>query len=229
MKVVIRSRWDLIWSGPNGEDRFPHRNTIEWQRERWRLFTRYTLPSLQRQTHADWECWLLADSANKWMHDRVRGSGDRRAVLVYQPNWWAKEIAGDVDSIFLTRLDSDDLLAPEALSIMVDASKDMGGNKYVQLDTGVAWHAATETLRRWRNPSPPFYGRVVTADELRKGLPGLGHHGQVRPECKVIATDEPTYCVLLHGGNISNSPDRAWCNEAIVGAEKERIMKRFGL
>lgn len=233
MRALVRIRWDTKWSGPNGEDRFPQRCTIEWQRERMRLFLRYTLPSLVKQTYHPVDVWLLSDPANRSLHEQL---GLEPFESPINPVWQFRHIydskrdaqdMADEAPVFLMRIDSDDILSLDAIALLVEHAHE--GKPYVQLDTGVAWHEPSGTLYRWPNPSPPFYGRIVTAEELMDGLPGLGHHGKIRPECKVLKTEEPTFCVLLHGGNISNSTERRWCTDKIEGEEKARIMGRFGL
>ena len=103
------------------------------------------------------------------------------------------------------------------------------GHKYAQLDHGYAWDEKHRHLYRWRNPSPPFYGRIVSAAELRVGLPDLGHHANVRTECQVIETKEPMFCIVLHDHNISNCVAGSWTRELIVGDAKELAIMRFGL
>lgn len=199
MKVLLRVRWDKPWTDVQGRDRFPERKTAAWQHHRRQLWHRYTLPSLVAQTHTDWEAVLLCDIDNRAHHAELHGP---RCRVVYGG------LGATDEDVLLMRIDSDDILAPEALATLVQAAADLGDKTYAQLDTGVAYHVATDTLYQWANPSPPFYGRVVRAGST---LPGLGHHAQVRPECKVIQTDDPMFCVVLHDTNISNCRERAWC------------------
>ena len=221
MKTIIRIRWDRIWPGPNGEDRFPARLTADWQARRWQLFTSYTLPSLFRLESPDWEAWLLADATNQRFHPAV---ADNRIRFVYDEDSAARALAAP---IFLMRIDSDDMLSPDALGRLLDPTL---RQKYAQLGTGVAWCEATQTFHRWINPSPPFYGRRVEAAELSMGLPGLGHHGHARAESDFIEWVEPLFCVVLHGANISNSTERAWFDpEALTGAARDVCRRRFGL
>jgi hypothetical protein len=229
VRTILRIRHDLMWPGPQGEDRFPRRCTLDWQIERARLFRTYTLASLRRQNTSGWEVWLLSDSTNESLHKMVGiGTGDPRVRIEYHPNERAREIQEDV---FLMRIDSDDILAPDAIETLLGYAQTCSSRPYIQLDTGVAWDERTSTMYNWTNPSPPFYGRIVKKEELVGGLPGLGHHVKVREngECLVIKTDNPMFCVVMHGGNISNNTDRKWCHSPITGYERTIFMERFGL
>jgi len=220
LKTIIRIRWDRIWRGPHGEDRFPRRLTEEWQRYRRDLFLRYTLPSLWG-TCADWCVWLLADRANKRMHqplDRCEYVYDDAALV--QPT----------ERTLLVRMDSDDMLAPIAIRALELSLRRVPSKEFAQLDTGVAWHPASQTLYRWRNPSPPFMVRFVDpGDDIEKSL-DFGNHGLMRNQCSVVETMTPTFCVVLHGDNISNSVDSAWIDgDPLMGEDLEMCRGRFPL
>lgn len=228
MKVIVRIRWDLPWLDAEKRDRFPQRCTSEWQQERWRLFERYTLPSLMRQTHEDWEAWLLCDPSLASLHFLQRPASG--VIKVYNTREAARRID---EAVFLMRIDSDDMLAPDALAEMVHLARyrNPSDRPFVQLDHGVAWHEPTETLYRWVNPSPPFYGLIVTGEDVfeKRDLPGLGHHGEARARARVFESDDPSFCVVLHGANISNSKDGSWVRGTIEGDRRAEIMRRFGL
>src|ERR1051326_5560838 len=123
MKVILRVRWDLPWIDPaTNIDRFPERKTVEWQRERWRLFEKYTLPSLEAQTHRDWQAHLLADGALEDVHrDVLPSSLLDRVSIVCNPRDRAIFLAAELNdrAAFYMRIDSDDMLAPDALRMMV--------------------------------------------------------------------------------------------------------------
>lgn len=217
MRVIVRIRWDRMWPAEDGSDRFPERCTAAWQQRRWELFTRFTLPSLQRQTHDDWEAWLLADLANANWHAPMPHP---RVFYVYDEKNWARDFGREA---FVMRLDSDDMLAPGALAALLTAARSSTA-EFAQLDTGVAWDLNARRLWYWKNPSPPFYGRAA---DLSEGLPDFGHHGKIRSRCEVVTTEQPMFCVLLHGGNISNN-DRVWTAGILTERDRE-TRELFGL
>jgi len=226
VKVVLRIRWDMPWLDDQGRDRFPKRCTPAWQQLRLALFMRYTLPALQRQTHADWEAWLLADQANLHMHPTMV---EPRVRFVYNFKDACAKLGDAGNDVFFMRIDSDDILAPDALAAFIHHAKylDSGNYRYLQFGDGYAWHTASERIYTWNNPSPPFYGYVAPAAVLETNVPSFGHHAEARTMSYVI--HGPMYCVVMHGDNISNQPSRAWCKGPLDGPECGLLIERFGL
>lgn len=228
MKVILRIRWDTPWLDANKTDRFPKRKTAEWQALRWAIFTNYMLPSLQKQTHADWEAWLLCDPENAHLHridiaePRVRFAYDLRAT--------ARTVFEHYDAgVFLMRIDSDDMLAPDALQSLLACTDQLSAHKFLQFGDGYAWHIGTKKLYHWANPSPPFYGYVAHSQVLKHTLPDLGHHAKAREQSYIVSPGQQMYCVLLHDDNLNNAPNRAWCRGPIAGPDMERATQWFRL
>lgn len=215
--VVIR--WDLPWSGrrPAHAEGNWLRRQASWQAKRRELFERFTLPSLQAQTSTDWCALLLADRALEQYHKpvsdpRVRwiyGPPDLTADLDRRPSKMLQLQDGDEicrwERTLWVRMDSDDMLAPRALELMRSALESVGPGGWVQLMTGVAYHAPTETWLGWHNPSPPFYGQV--ADDL----PLFGDHSRVAPAAASLGSHLPHWAVVLHDCNLLNALESPWC------------------
>lgn len=230
MRAYIRIRWDVAWLDEAGNDRFPQRKTEAWQRERWDLFMRYTLPSLQRQTHEDWVALLFCD----YDLDRpIFDSGDKR--VLWTPGYPDElcAVAGEVpaETGYVMRMDSDDMLAAKAIETLIEHAPRLirppEGPLYSQLDTGAAYHPASDTVYSWPNPSPPFYGRLWDMSSGR--IPEFGHHMKDRELARPIKTDDPMFCVVLHDLNICNKPSAQWCQPMLSAAREARTRELFGL
>jgi hypothetical protein len=118
-------------------------------------------------------------------------------VRFVRPRPEAKKIAGahGAQDFIVGRIDSDDMLGPEALEALegvdgVDATK-----PYLQLFTGCAFEEARNLVRHWRNPSPAFVFRPVSAADLTAGFPSLGgKHSHVHRESVHVHTGPGVLC-----------------------------------
>ena len=219
MKVLIRMRWDIPWHDADGRDRFAYRASEDFQRSRWGIFTRYTLPSLRRQTHDDWECLLFADPALKAHHQTPP---DQRVRWAY--GGLTRDVEERTEDVYFMRMDSDDMLAPESMAMLVRLAPQVP-RLYTQLDHGCAYDPIADCAYWWDNPSPPFYGRLWSGRD--GSLPEFGHHVADREQAATLKTPRFAFCVLLHGGNISNQPDRSWCKPATIqqGLEAREVFR----
>lgn len=211
--VNVRIRWDTPWLGGGGRDRFPARTTQAWQDERRRLFERYTLPSLCAQTYRGHvRVFLLVDPALEGFHRWVPSiSFDGRArptrlepiqiFLVSDEAELRDHLLLDRPELW-TRIDSDDVLAPDALARM-DAVAREHPDRWVQLRNGFALDESTGRVHHWDHPSPAFYGR------LSRAMPEWPNHMTVAKQA-VRVPGGGLFGVVVHGDNISNHLDRPY-------------------
>ncbi|NOT28015.1 MAG: hypothetical protein HOP16_18175 [Acidobacteria bacterium] len=178
-----------------------------------------------------WQAWLWADPELSALHAEL-SIPDPRVRFVYDLDQEAKTIAAphSAQNFIVGRIDSDDMLGPEALETLervqgVDAAK-----PYLQLFTGCAFEEARNLVLNWRNPSPAFVFRPVSVAELTAGFPSLGgKHSHVHRESVHVHTPAPAFCVVLHGTNLSNSPQESFAKGRVSRSAERDIRARFNL
>jgi len=214
MRVIVRVNWNIRWP----QD-FPQRYDPAWYAERLALWTGYTMPSLLRQTFGSWECWLMCDPTLQHhtiaLHDSLPDS--RFRMIWHRPTECKRH---GHEPVFLCRIDSDDMYHPDAIADMAKAVKP---DRFVQCMQGYCYSPEAGEVRRWRNPSPAFLGKMFPAEEFRSA-PALDHHGLVAATS--IKIQAPRFVVVCHGGNISN---RFASSDTVQGAEREQVKVDYGI
>jgi hypothetical protein len=224
---ILRIRWDVRFTQAAWHlDRGP-----AFQEYRWRLFTTYTLPCLQRQ-RAHWQVWLWGDPELAGLHAELSPQ-DARVRFVYDLDREAQSVAAhDPQRLFVVgRIDSDDMLAPDTLELVAHSAQRADASRPVlQLFSGCAYDERRNRVLPWRNPSPAFVFRPITGADLREGMPSFGgRHSSVHARSVHVRTPEPAFCVVLHGRNLSNSPHAAYATGRVPPAIDRGIRARFGL
>jgi len=222
--IFLRIHWDLLLGGRSKDER---RKTAEWQAYRLDLFKRFTLPSLQAQSVKDWRAWLRCDPALEPLHGPLRelSATDSRVQIVYDANRKAQDAAASrYDKVVFGRIDSDDMLHPEAL-----ARWQVEHHGLVQFGDGYGYDPRSGNLLEWNHPSSPFIAEVGDWTILERGMPGLGgNHGQVYKLAKRI-DDARWYMVICHGDNVCNRSGGAWCGRTIEGDERLAVLKTYNI
>jgi hypothetical protein len=221
---ILRIRWDVpfaSWRVDRGR---------AFQQYRWRLFTRFTLPSLQRQ-RVPWQAWLWADPELNALHEELP-LGDSRVRFVYDLDQEARSV-GEAEAgraFMIGRIDSDDMLAPETLDIVGQARHVDAARPFLQLFSGCAYDERRNRVLPWSNPSPAFVFRPATGADLAGGFPSLGgKHSRVHQESVHLRTPAPAFCVVLHGRNLSNSPEAKYAKGKLPRLLDSDARARFGL
>lgn len=226
VRHILRIKWDRLftrqaWQVDRGAD---------FQQRRWRLFTAFTLPSLQRQS-VPWQAWLWADPELRALHAELPIT-DSRVRFVYDLDQEAATIAAahDDQNVIVGRIDSDDMLGPDALESLERSEGVNAAKPYLQLFTGCAYDESRNLVLPWRNPSPAFVFRPVSAADLAAGFPSLGgKHSHVHRESVHVHTPAPAFCVVLHGTNLSNSPQESFAKGRVSRSAERDIRARFNL
>lgn len=223
--IVLRINWNVSLGRRAKDDR---RTRLWWQRRRWDLFRRYTLPSLQAQSCGDWQAWLRCDPELSRLTEpmaRVLERTEPRCRVVYDTPAAAAELAAArPDPLIFGRLDSDDLLHPQALARWSAESPGL-----VQFGFGYALDHATGRLFEWNHPSAPFIARVGDWRMLHKGLPHLGgNHGRAHRIARRI-DDGRWYMVVLHGGNLCNVLRAPWLGPQLIDEHRSAVLAEFGM
>lgn len=216
MRAIVLVHWDTPMSSGN------RRKDPEWQRERWRIFLERTLPSVRRQTYPGVEGWLLAAPSNREIHESLPGSEDT------SPFRWVYDLPKECSQIperyFICRVDSDDMLAPEAVELMVEGALGAPEKDFVQLVTGIAQNTKGE-LFRWVAKSPPFFGGLMEAGES----PEFGNHSAAWKRSKRLRTKLPMFCVTIHGLNTSTTDRCKALGARPLFSEQAEATARFGI
>lgn len=218
MRAIIVTPWDIKRGWDN-----PGRCTLEWQLARWTVFRERTLRSIRTQTYRDVDGWLVSAPANRELHESLPGYDD------IAPFRWVfdkqGESAAQPEPFFACRLDSDDMYGPDAVELMVRESATLSDDeRFVQLVTGIA-HNESGTLLRWQAKSPPFYGRIWQPGDGME----FGNHSHVWRYSRRIATDQPMFCVTIHGANSTTSDRSSSLGPQLSPTEQAAARHRFGL
>ena len=141
-------------------------------------------------------------------------------------------IEKDVEVIFLTRIDSDDMFHKEAIGNI----NKMGAFRGAQvMGNGYVYNDLTKQLAEW-NPktNPPFHTIVFPADtffDARKHLKytkGFKSHEDIPKIFKTKSLGDGLYCVLVHNPN--NHISTIW-NHPFRGRiiKDKKMLSNFGL
>jgi hypothetical protein len=220
-KTIIRIVWNREFA--NRPETLAQRNDPSWYRYRWELWKTYTEPSLLRQTHGDFEAWLLCDPMLASLTDFMeRDMPDPRFRVVYNANDAARKVKAD--KFFYVRIDNDDMFCDTALQ---DFHECQTNAEYIQFTDGWAYNHETGELASWVNPSPAFICRVGGPDMFAERLPEMMHHGRVCEVAEKIGGKR--FMVVTHGNNVCNSWRGRFIGPLIGGEEKSDVLRTFGL
>ncbi len=136
------------------------------------------------------------EEKNKTLPDRLeRGLKDIQAAM-----------GTDYDWVYLTRLDSDDMLHAEATNLI--QSRPPGYRKALVMDKGYMYNTVTTQLAEWLPPTnPPFHTIVFSANIFFNPREHLSYYGAFKshediPKVFTAETlDLYKYCVTAHGGD----------------------------
>jgi hypothetical protein len=206
----------------------------EWIARRIDLYLRYSVPSLRRQTVRDFIVWLDCRPGSERdleaylpaLHEagvRVTFDGGRELLASFP---------GEVEHFYITRLDSDDLYAPDAIELI---SRLHGEHRASQFYRGYTYDLASGAIHRVARRSPPFYSLRFARDEasssrdFSKWLAPMGSmrgHNVVRDRLRPVPLPDARFCCLRHDANAGQEP-RGESVEAPYA--RREIRSRFGL
>ncbi len=218
---LIKVRFDRRFAGA----------TQEWFNHRVKFFMENTYKSLLNQTVKDWAIWVNFDDETTmkmvWpLLDPHYGSG----LMTFAPRgdefkgFWS---AGDgpvklpsldvfkPEHVYVTRIDSDDLFAPDALEcVRAVKPSEPGAVETSIFARGYIHDMNTGLTGTYLNPSSPFHTIMFPREvftnpvEYAKVWHKVGDHSMVRSsgyKCHVLP--DYKFTVLIHGNNFLSDFD----------------------
>ena len=171
--------------------------TDEWLTKRVALFRATTLRSLKAQ-RVPFVLWLHCDPGMESLMEPLLADLD--AIRTYEPYGCRPDVR-DVDYVYVTRVDSDDLLAPDALEC-VDRVQCAPDRVEAAIFRRGYLHDGRETAVYY-NPSSPFhtlmFPRAIWDARYREEF--VGDHSKVGATYPVHVLPDWKFCVQVHDAN----------------------------
>ena len=180
--------------------------TDQWLRDRLRLFTTFTVPSVHAQTCTDFRWLALCDEASPdWLREELA------QVAMLEPVWvreaWTpglpaavvhEQRAGADGLVVTSRLDNDDAIARTYIARVQAAATEEG---FVNFTSGAQW--AHGRLYRRLDPSNPFISRVETGP--RAATVFAADHNKLAALGPIRQFGGgPMWLQVVHDGNLEN-------------------------
>tara|TARA_Y100000310_G_scaffold315428_1_gene365952 strand:- start:4986 stop:5672 length:687 start_codon:yes stop_codon:yes gene_type:complete len=217
--MIVRVNWNQRF---NREKTWAQRHDMKWYVYRWGLWKQYTEPSLLRQTHQDFEAWLLCDPELREFTDWMP-MPDSRFRLIYDRDTEARKVKPKPQMLY-ARIDNDDMYCDTALQELYEAPRD---KPYIQFAEGWVLNHEDQRLYVWNNPSPAFLAKTGGPDMFATRLPGMINHGDV---CKVAhRIMGKKFVVVVHGNNVCNRMAGRYIGPEITGSHKAKVFAEYHL
>lgn len=208
----------------------------DWFERRLDIWTRYSMPSLARQSYQDFVVYVLCDPVTAVQNDKLQSTFiDKRFRLVngsmYQVVDQLMKEGSPEDLFVCGRMDSDDMyhgdLLGEFVRLIPEAQR--LGKPFIQAACGYALNLESRKVYRWNNPTPSFLCCLVQRKLLLSSITTIWcDHGKVAVQA-VRIMPRPLFCVTMNGLNIFNVSTCCWVGEEVIGAELEQVKKDYGL
>jgi len=157
-------------------------------------------------------------------------------------------VIGECEEVYLTIQPSDDLYSREAVALIQETFAASESLQAVGFSRGYIMHYATQELREYDpRTNPPFYtirfDRETFIDPLKHanftalkrpvdrygaGTP-LPSHEYVADCLQYRIIEDRGFLVGIHGENISTTFNHPYSSRKVEPAEKERVLRRFGI
>lgn len=215
-----------------------------WFRHRFRFFAENTLRSLAGQTFRDWALWVSfgvntgddqVAELRPYLIEWNRKNGIFTMVTVdkdHNPTEMVRSWAKDADYVYVTRLDSDDLYAPDALQIANDCRPKVPKARCVEASMfrrGYMHDVRTKELGVYHGSSTPFHTMMFPVEDFtdleRYKAADYGDHSVVNSRYQTQVLPDWKFTVLVHGGNFIS--DMSYGRERLFGVDKGWTVERF--
>lgn len=208
----------------------------QWIRDRCKFFAENTLPSLRNQTYKGFRMWLSC-GVNMTIHDleTVRSIPVEDSLVTWNPEhapepFMTTPIPEDVDYVYVTRIDSDDLYAPDALELANSRRPARPGAVEASMfRRGYLHDVRTGEVGVYHGSSTPFHTmmipRSVFCDPKKYAALDYGDHSQVNSRFPTQVLPDWRFTVLVHGSNFIS--DMSYGREKIFNVERSWSVERF--
>lgn len=205
-----------------------------WIDARLEFYRQWTRRSLSAQTHKHFGVWASC-GVNMTAGDAMRVMSGTHADFVsfgcdHAPDAAIRKEAERYDYVYVTRLDSDDLYAPDALRIAHEARPSVHGHvEATMFRRGYLHDVRTGETGVYHGPSTPFHTMMIPADvfssQEKYAALDYGDHSQVNGRFRTTVLPDWKFAVLVHGGNFIS--DMQYGREKLFGVEERWTVDRF--
>ncbi len=190
-----------------------------WLDGRVRLFEKYCLPSIQKQTRKNFKWIILWDGGTP---DKYRDLERKYSKMVgcqlhfeYLASWYdynnlspvlSKYIDNGSSHIITSRIDSDDAIASDYISCVNSSVKDSNVPYFIAFPHGAQYFSEKNTFFDVQYKLNHFTSLVEPANGEFSSVLKF-NHTEIQPSQKVlyISTPDPMWLEVVHGGNILNN------------------------
>lgn len=218
-----------------------HGTDEQWLKDRFNFFMEYTYPSLMNQTNPNFMLWfacgpglegLVKQSPLKRCLKAAFTYGDQHFPTVLN-ELGLKRLNG-AQHVYVTRLDSDDLYAPDALQLVASYPLKSNAAQALIFQQGYLHDIHSGRWGIYRKHSSPFHTLIFPTESFTnvdkyKTLFGTGDHSQVAEKWMWFPLPENKLCVLIHGKNIGSTFENLMKSEFTPAEieEKNLTLERF--
>lgn len=194
-------------------DRRSPKITQEWLDRRYEFFAKHTLRSLQAQTFKDFTLWINCDPGMEWpsMIERLKPILQDACMssIITFGDYSLPVGLHRCDYVYVTRLDSDDLLASNAMEAVASLypKEPFCVPEAGIFKRGYMHDVRTGELSVYDNPSSPFHTLMIPwrhwSDPVlyRSLWDKVGDHSRVNDALPSQALPHWRFTVLVHGDN----------------------------
>ena len=221
MKQFLLTRFNIIISHKLGYS-FDTETDRDYLTERFKLFEKYTIPSVADQSAEDFK-WivLFSDRTPDEFRERINGYEKQYdffvprylgADQVYPRQYVLRDSLHGIlrefttERLILTRVDNDDVIAQDYLdNVRKEAEKKGNGTFAINFDYGLQYDEDTGILIRYHRPHNHFFSICTDMDDTFMD-PLCQHHENIEKTMELYVSDNkrPQWMEVLHGGNVKN-------------------------
>lgn len=201
--------------------------TQEWLDNRYAFFEKYTLRSLLAQRDRDWILWINCQAGMEQKIDVLRGRLNKYKVnveysfgdgpLSIPHNLANYEQIETSDYVYVTRIDSDDMYAPDAVNCVKDCKPiEIGRIEASMFRHGYLYDIYLDRLGVYDSPSTPFHTLMIPKPVFidpdryeREVWSKAGDHSRVNSAFYTHQLPSWQFTVLIHDNNFISTFDYA--------------------
>jgi len=182
----------------------------DWLNYRWKIFTRFTVPSIAGQSNNDFD-WVIMchERSPTWLRERAKTLElPCRVRFSFNQNDPALDDLNDpsLDAVLSTRIDSDDAFHRCAMARVRESFEaDPYSYEILNFEIGYQYDSLGERLAVVRRISPPF-GTKINLPPILDPLDTGGRHDTLHKKYvyKNISHGDPMFLIVIHDANIQS-------------------------